>query len=295
MKTVYNNDMVCHIWANQSQDNARNSNNTIFFEGRQLFSYRRSFKIGEIITAPNGEEWFFINDNKYSNTTAKHIISAFRATNSVNKIRVNMQHPIFGMSYFGSHNVHKCEQYLKDYMESLLKEQTRARSYTWIISTINIVHLTYKRFCEAFGLEFTSLEQMAYYNEARAKADLIGEKQRVKKEKEKEKEQQNLAKWLRHEYNKTIYNVPVHLRLSRDDQSIETTRGASVPIPHALRLWDMIQKGEHILGQRIGHFTANSVNEDRIRIGCHEIPLAIATEFMEKLKEREKVREWVTV
>jgi hypothetical protein len=295
MKTVYNNDMVCHIWANQSQDNARNHNNSLFFEGRQLYSYRRSFKIGEIITAPNGEDWYFINHNKYSNTTAKHIRAAHKAMHCPNFIFVNMQHSMWGMCYFNAANAYKAHEYVRLQIENYLFDQKKSRVYSWQISSARMLHEKYVRLCIAWGIDHTPLENMAHYDAAIEKAQKIGEKHRQKKEKEKQNDTENLTKWLKHEYNQMLYNVPVHLRISRDEQSIETTRGASVPVPHALRLWDMIQKGEHILGQRIGHFTANSVNEDRIRIGCHEIPLAIAKEFMENLKEREKGREWVTV
>jgi len=80
-----------------------------------------------------------------------------------------------------------------------------------------------------------------------------------------------LTKWLNHEYNGTLYNIPVHLRVSNDGKLIETTKGAKVQMSEALRLLSKLRNGEDVNGYKIDGFTVIENNADRVKIGCHEI------------------------
>jgi hypothetical protein len=72
MKTVFNNSMVCHVWANQSQEHGRNSNNSLYFENDTIYSYGRHFPIAKIVDDYFGQPTVLFNQANYSNTTAKH-------------------------------------------------------------------------------------------------------------------------------------------------------------------------------------------------------------------------------
>lgn len=75
MKTVFSNDMVAHVWANQSQSEGRTANGNFYFEGRRLYSYGRHYVAGLIL--PNGST--LINGKSYSVTTSGHCSDARRA------------------------------------------------------------------------------------------------------------------------------------------------------------------------------------------------------------------------
>jgi hypothetical protein len=65
------------------------------------------------------------------------------------------------------------------------------------------------------------------------------------------------------------------------DNKVETSRGADVPLSHALRLLDLIERGQAKKGERIGVFNFNSVSDINkepviVEIGCHKILLSEA-------------------
>lgn len=68
-QTVFNNDMVAHVWAQQRQQNGRSNNGNFYFEGRTLYSYGGHFPVG-IFAAPGGP--VFMNADSYSVSTSRH-------------------------------------------------------------------------------------------------------------------------------------------------------------------------------------------------------------------------------
>jgi len=68
MKKVFTNGMACHVWAQQTQEEGRNSKSSIFFEGKTIYSYGKHFWIGHFIK-PNV---VFTNSKRYSVTTGQH-------------------------------------------------------------------------------------------------------------------------------------------------------------------------------------------------------------------------------
>ena len=78
MKTVFTNDMVAHVWAQQNQERGRSSNGNFSFEGSRLYSY--STCIAQFVK--HGRKTVVLFDNhRYSNTTSsKHFPPARRAT-----------------------------------------------------------------------------------------------------------------------------------------------------------------------------------------------------------------------
>jgi predicted MPP superfamily phosphohydrolase len=106
-----------------------------------------------------------------------------------------------------------------------------------------------------------------------------GERQRAKELKELEKSRDLLAKWLNHEYNGQIYNIPVHLRISRDGKLIETTKGAKVENSLALRLLEKLRKGTDVKGEKINGFTVIENTLDHVKIGCHTISWPIINQI----------------
>ena len=82
MKKVFTNSMVAHVWAQQSQEEGRNSSKSIFFEGPTIYSYGKHFFIGHF-AKPN---IVLFNFQTYSITTSQHQSEISRALPSNVKI-----------------------------------------------------------------------------------------------------------------------------------------------------------------------------------------------------------------
>lgn len=74
-QTVFSNDMVAHVWAQQRQHSGRSNNGNFYFEGRVLYSYGTHFPVG--IFAHDGT--VFLNADSYSISTSGHQRAAWSA------------------------------------------------------------------------------------------------------------------------------------------------------------------------------------------------------------------------
>lgn len=78
-RQVYDNSMVAHIWANQSQESARSNNGQFYFSGPRLYSYGSHFVAGLMVTDKQGKRHALLNGRGYSMTTGRHMREARRA------------------------------------------------------------------------------------------------------------------------------------------------------------------------------------------------------------------------
>lgn len=267
MKTTFSNSQLSHVWANQLQSFGKGSN--MHFEGNTIYSYGSHYEIAQVIASPNCTKVYFVNSNGYSNTTAKH------TRHVVNAIP----------DYFPSFNVpFKNNKFSIDYLPEIidnmmmqgkkyLTQQINARTYFGYFSSASQLFEDVDLICELFDLPKPKLPDN--YLDAQIKAQHLRETQNEREEKKAAKELQKslelLTKWLNHEYNGTLYNIPVHLRVSNDGKLIETTKGAKVQMSEALRLLSKLRNGEDVNGYKIDGFTVIENNSDRVKIGCHEI------------------------
>lgn len=77
-RQVYPRDMVAHLWANGSQDSARDPSGNMYFTGPALYSYGSHFCIGYRYATADGA-FYLMNADSYSNTTSKMQYAARRA------------------------------------------------------------------------------------------------------------------------------------------------------------------------------------------------------------------------
>lgn len=71
MKIVHSPDMVAHLFANRSQDTARNSGQTFYFNGPSLFSYGSHFVVAHWLETGAGAVLLW-NSDSYSVSTSRH-------------------------------------------------------------------------------------------------------------------------------------------------------------------------------------------------------------------------------
>lgn len=163
MKTVFSDSsQVAHIWANQSQDEAKNSNHTFYFHGRTIYSYGSHFPIAEI--SKEDSNLIFFTTRSYSPTTSKHISYVRRAIADYKKIvYVNNPRDIFAYSdNFWLEIATKRNdaiQSLKDAQLPKIRTNTRiAHKQSAVNSLQSIVN-----FLEIFGLTIETLKNKGVY------------------------------------------------------------------------------------------------------------------------------------
>lgn len=74
-RTVFDNSMTAHVWAQNTQSEGRSHNGNLYFDGATLYSYGRHFIVGYVL--PNGDA--FLNSDSYSVSTSRHQSEARRA------------------------------------------------------------------------------------------------------------------------------------------------------------------------------------------------------------------------
>jgi len=79
MKTVFNNSMVAHVWAAQSQESGRSNNGQLYFNGRRIFSYGGHYCAGYALPRRDGSTLYLYNTDSYSITTSRHLNEVHRA------------------------------------------------------------------------------------------------------------------------------------------------------------------------------------------------------------------------
>ena len=79
MRHVYPNHEIPHLWAHQSQDEARNSTGSFYFEGTTIYSYGSHFPIARHVTNERNERAVLFTTAHHSVTTSGHCSAVARA------------------------------------------------------------------------------------------------------------------------------------------------------------------------------------------------------------------------
>lgn len=290
IKKVFSNaDQVIHLWANQSQSDARCKN--CYFENDKVWSYGSHYLLG-LLTTYKGVPIAIINNSGYSHTTSKHIHSAFYAvknhriaiktstgfdSDAVYDGLLKEQQSIIE-SYFDTFNRTSLCEY------SLLTEDDFNNDYSLVysIKEFNSKVIALKE--PQLALDFDFNHHIGLYNdkvklciareelrntpETLAKLALAKEKKEQAKIKKLEK---SIQDWKNGgSLTNDIRNLNSQL-IRIVGNEVHTSRGASVPLAHAKRLWSMIQNRTAKTGERVGHFSLDEYNSKEVIIGCHTL------------------------
>lgn len=300
MKTVFSNSEITHVFCNRIQNEGRTSTNSMFFNNNVLYSYGYHFELAKFIEF-NGFTYLFVNTASYSNTTSKH---QSNLRSSINEALIKDVFYFDFKQYGGGwgrsiYEFKLNQECLTDTIQALLlksetafKKQLRARETSYLANEGNRNLLLVRDLLATFGDILHNLNSLAdkltslypLQNEALLKANLI-DKTRDKREKEKReklagKEKENLEKWFTGDYNYPLYNLPIYLRLQND--TVQTSHGANVPLEHARHIISLLDKGLDIIGKKIGYYTINEVTLDYIKIGCHKMYFNDVNSFIDK-------------
>ena len=260
MKKVFTNSEICHVYAQQTQNEGRTSAGNIFFYNNKIYSYGYHYKLAEIIE----NNTIIINNSGYSYSTAKHINLITNATRQYRQIfyrDIDLNY-VYGEIIKASIKIVKAKK-PEIYAFTIIRKFEKLTEYLKEFKKVNILK----------DSKYLELKKI-YKSIAKDKDKFIeAGKEREKKQKEKQQTEFkiNLTKFFNYEINYfTKKTNEDFLRISQDKTMIETTQGVKIPIQEAKKLYLMIQEGKDIKGLRISNFTIISIN-GTLKIGCHKI------------------------
>lgn len=284
MRHVFDSRQVAHLWANEAQDRARNSTDSFSFRGAYLYSY--STIIARIVRNEQGERAYLVSTHSYSATTNGKHYSARRGA-------ITADARVFHFEYVDDSelNASWLSRRAAEYAERIAKAELTAKrarkDKDWRLRELANLVAEANEFARFFGFaERFSPEFVARLNSEAAAEREARKIERERQEAEyRQREAARLAKeipeWLAGERNylTVSHDAPALLRLSSDGSEVETSRGATVPVSHARRLYLLWTANAVRGGQRVGHFTTHAANAEGITIGCHYITRAEADRF----------------
>lgn len=285
MRKVHPSRMVAHLWANQSQDEARTSNGNFYFTGDTIYSYGSHFPI-----ACHVDNVVLFTTASYSNTTAQHKSKVRRACSHKTVFEV----PFILPSTFGE------KQHVMNFRNYQARINTAfdkfksARFYKrYHLETLDALIAEANNYASTFKLNLsippmalsreTMNEMVEKSEQKREKAMELKYTQRRAAQAKWEAQQklsnaEKIAQWINGEDVYLPYNCGTYLRVKNGN--VQTSKGALVPLEDARRLFAIVQRKRNS-GQSwrrnsehcpIGQFEVDSIDSNgNIVAGCHNI------------------------
>lgn len=276
MKNVFSsNSELIHVWANNPERSARAGNMSC--GGGVLWSYNTA--IAQHVTNDNGEKAVILNATSYSNSTSKQQGKTFYAVNHLKRIYI--RHIGYSVQSLkpSSFTVTALIESYELHAAELLKKAERARTKKQDYEVEAFQHLTeIKTYLEFFGIPYEMPANLDALKQAAI--DRENEQKRIAAEMKARRiadQAEKLQLW-RNGENVHSYLDAVALRIKGD--VIETTRGANIPLDHAVKIWPLLKRlhtigGTYTRGDKsihLGHYTLDSFDGNELRVGCHVIP-----------------------
>ena len=290
MKTVVDKNTVAHLFANQSQSNARTpGTGSLFFEGDTIYSYGRHFKIAKHVTNDKGENAILFTERSYSVSTAKHISTVRNAVHG-NIISVST------LDGYGTESVFQAWYNQGEAIAAKLKTARKPEIY---LNQLNNLKYTVSRYAQFFGYEIPSdlfyvlnivnKEQFAGLEAAKKEAAEYAA-ERLKREKAKETDGQiiRFREFKSNEVRARGYGVD-YLRFNAETNRVETSQYIQIPAAIAQNFYrtvlDTISAGG-CLNCNISlmdRYDVKEITKQYIVVGCHKIEIKEIKALTKKL------------
>ena len=288
---VFPNREIPHLWAHQTQDEARNGTGSFYFRGATIYSYGSHFPIATHVKGSQGQPGILFTSQKNSVTTSQHMSMAHRSIPpDVPVFTVPCQH--FGFSE--TEDKYQHEKNFKHYTREVaehLSTCARARSsYNKEYHHERAVELRKEALCYAtfFGLPDPATDQVPDLDsermaaiksrEAKASAKKAAETKR-KAEEDRVRWAQAAEQWRKGEYQHFLpYSLPTMLRIEANE--VVTSHGARFPISHAKRGLVLVRavraraEDWHRNGHscHLGHYSIDCIEANgTVHAGCHVV------------------------
>lgn len=285
MRHVYPNHEIPHLWAHQSQDEARNSTGSLYFEGPTIYSYGSHFPIARHATNERGERAVLFTTAHHSVTTSGHCSAVARA--------VPPDLPVFRVPHIQRswgdlpNHADNIDSYVRRISE-LLGKAKRARVHRdWHQREALGLREQLRRYVAFFDLsdiavpesdELDALQAwiMAHEEEERQRRE---EAARLAEEERRREQAEQIQRFREGDPNASyIPGVSPMLRVVGDE--VQTSLGARFPMSHARRGLALIcrvrESGqEYVLNGHtihLGHYVIDRIESDgTVHAGCHVV------------------------
>lgn len=266
MKKVFTDiSTISHLWANQLQDEARNSGN-FYFNGSTIYSYGGHFPIAKHIEV-NEQKAVLFTKRGYSNTTSKHIEVVRQSANHLNVIKCYNPNATHEENF----NFWETES------EQIAAKLPKAKKPENYLNELGYIQNEVNKYAQFFGIEIPtilgtilSIKDKNEYNTYNEQRTAILEAERLKKEAELKKQHKKaLAEWKTGKTHRLYTRIGTdYLRLNKESQRIETTQAVKIPMELGKRLFYSIKENRLKVGDKVLDFEVNEVGA-QIKIGCH--------------------------
>lgn len=263
MKKVFTNaDEVIHLFAQQTQHEARSTN--VFFYGNKIYSYGHHYLLGEFID----DNTIMINDMGYSVTTSKHISSISWATRQYKQF------------FKTKTDLDSIKHSIDSYMKSLATARKPELYINPIFSLWESLHEYLKYINKLTAAKkdprYKHIQKIVnkLKKDSEGLIDKLNKAAKEAKALKKAQDEANIKRGLKKFYDYEIDTFRIgeedYLRLSKDRTKVETSQGIEIDVSEARLLYLRIQQGVDIKGVRISQYTVTSIN-GTLKIGCHNI------------------------
>lgn len=265
MKKVNTPQDTAHLFALQSQNEARTPNGSLYFNGKSIYSYGSHFCIAKFID----EKTLLFTERSYSNTTAKHISVVSYATSHIDKIYCSNPN--------GSHETNFNFWLVEaEYLADKLKRANKPEIY---INQLQQIETRALRYSNYFDIEIpetlqtvlkvtTKAEILAYMLN---KSELIAKEKAAKEKAAKKEHAKQLKKWRNFESLKLYSRVEGIDYIRKNTDYFETSQGVKIPLAIGNRFYNNLATAK--VGDKFLDFTINEITKTYIKIGCHKITL----------------------
>lgn len=276
-RTVFPNAMVAHVWAQQTQYEGRSHNGNFYFRDSTLYSYGSHWVVGRFTRNAGGDRAILLNSRTYSISTSGHRRYAESAVRDLGL-------PVFRVPGASLDHEANLAAFVKDASELALQSK-RARDQWrkgWAAESAENRLNEAAAYAEFFGVDFQTANVAELAEAAALAAREASAAMRKRKEDQRQVDREAFEEWKRgeraycpHSYA-TDANGSVYMRVNGDQ--LQTSRGASVPLRHAIRVFQFIRQcresGEGFKANgriiRVGHFTVTSISPKGDMVaGCH--------------------------
>jgi hypothetical protein len=280
MKKVFTDiSQVAHLWANQLQNEARNSGN-FYFNGSTIYSYGAHFPIAKHIEV-DGQKAVLFTTSSYSNTTAKHIAVVRQAASHLNLIKC-----------YNPNTTHEVNfKKWKIDAELVAAKLPKAKKPEKYLNELEYINSQANKYAQFFGLELPailsailSIKDKNEYNAYHEQKTAILEAERLKKEAELKKQHKKaLTEWKAGKTHRLYTRIETdYLRLNKENERIETTQAVQIPLELAKRLFYSIKENTLKVGDKVLNFEVNEIGT-KVKIGCHTFTKKYLLQFGSKV------------
>lgn len=285
MRHIYPNHEIPHLWAHQSQDEARNSTGSLYFAGETIYSYGSHFPIARHVTNERGERAVLFTTAHHSVTTSGHC-SAVASAIPPNVPVFHAPHLRSSWDELPDHS-DNVESYVRRIAELLGKAKRARVNRDWHQREALALREQLRRYLAFFNLSNVALPENDELNALEAWIREHEEEERQRREEaariaeqvRRREQAEQIQRFLAGDpYASYIAGVSPMLRVVGDE--VETSLGARFPVAHA-KLWlafvlrvrasgrEYVHNGHAI---HLGHYVIDRIEPDgTVHAGCHVV------------------------